>query len=143
MKNYNALSLFLVVLIFNSIVISTNQQMIKNLKLKEDKPEYLYYYSGRGHILDCLNTCKKCIDDSVIKRVYYKVKEKGDFKLVPKDILELEIQNELNSMSLYNVEDYTDNVYIRTEFEENELNPQKLFRIYFDFCIIHNKAFYA
>ncbi len=143
MKNKIALSLFLNVLIFLSMTINSYQEVIKNLKLKEDKPEYLYYYSGRGHILDCLNTCKKCIDDSVIKRVYYNVKVKGDFKLVPKDILELEIQNELTDMSLYNVEDYSDNVYLRTEFEENELNPKNLFRIYFDFCIIHNKAFYA
>lgn len=106
-------------------------------------PEYMANYFGQGHELDCFNICKRCVKDSIVSKVYYELKAKLQVDFVSKDVLDGALNSELASIKRTDNVKYNSLVSEKTEFTEDQLNPKNLFRIYYDQCILYNKAFYA
>ena len=141
-RNFKEIGLFLFFL-FISITIQKSIKPSKDVPDYNKVPEYMANYYGQGHKLDCLSICKRCINDTIVAIVYYRIKDSTSVKFIPKEELDHAINQELALLKKEKEDEYHQIVQERIEINENELNPNNLFRIYYDQCILYNNYFYA
>ena len=104
-------------------------------------PEYMANFFGQGHQLDCLNRCKVCVDEAVVKKSYFKLKDDLKLDFVMKTDLMKEIKAQIKALE-GNKSEYDKLIKKKENITAQDTDPKNLFRIYFDQCYIYNKGFY-
>lgn len=147
MKNLNHyLLLIYVLLAISNIELSRSLKITEQSKQQSNSmkvPEYLNNFVPQGHILDCMNICKKCINHELVEKTYNQLSQSQSKGIVLKDALIQSITQMLIDLKSSDQAKYNINVKERSEFKEEELNPKNLFRIYYDICYTFNRTFYA